>query len=179
MIRVADANRANGREVMAEPVGPAEGADLCAAVRCVDDLLRATPGRLSRLRVASGEATIELEWQPSPPPFGPGAVTAPQVSTDILAGTDDPEPGRPPGECVRSPLVGTFYRAPEPGSPPFVVEGVAVAVGDVVGIVEAMKLMNSILAPVAGRVVHVAALDGGRVEYNELLLVIVPETDEE
>ena len=74
--------------------------------------------------------------------------------------------------AVTSPMVGTAYRAPEPGKPPFVDVGTKVAVGDTLMIVEAMKTMNHIPAPKAGTVTQILVEDGQPVEFGEPLLVI-------
>jgi acetyl-CoA carboxylase biotin carboxyl carrier protein len=76
------------------------------------------------------------------------------------------------GEPVRSPSVGLFWRAPSPGAPPFVDVGSAVQAGDTVGIVEVMKLMNHVIAPVAGVVSAILAENGAAVEYGETLVAI-------
>ena len=73
---------------------------------------------------------------------------------------------------VTSPMVGTAYRAPEPGKPPFVDVGTKVAVGDTLMIVEAMKTMNHIPAPKAGTVTQILVEDAQPVEFGEPLLVI-------
>lgn len=92
-----------------------------------------------------------------------------------------PEPHRtaplayPAGSVlVKSPMVGTFYRAPEPGAHPFVEVGARVDAESIVGIVEVMKLMNSIPAGLAGIVTHVLVGDGEPVEYGQVLVVIEP-----
>ena len=73
---------------------------------------------------------------------------------------------------VKSPMVGTFYRAPEPGAHPFAEVGARVTAESIVGIVEVMKLMNSIPAGQAGVVTHILVNDGEPVEYGQVLLVI-------
>ena len=73
---------------------------------------------------------------------------------------------------VRAPLLGTFYRAPKPGAPPFVEVGATVAPDTVIGIIEVMKLMNAVRAGVAGVVREMRARDGALVEYGEILLLI-------
>ncbi len=75
---------------------------------------------------------------------------------------------------VISPFVGTFYRAASPDADPYVKEGQSVRKGDVLCIVEAMKLMNEIESEVAGRVISVLAVNGQAVEYGEPLFVIEP-----
>ena len=76
---------------------------------------------------------------------------------------------------VRSPMVGTFYRAPEPGAEPFVTVGQHVAADSTVCIIEVMKLMNSIPAGRAGTVTHVLVADSQPVEFNQVLAVIAPD----
>ncbi|MGH9542285.1 MAG: acetyl-CoA carboxylase biotin carboxyl carrier protein, partial [Terriglobales bacterium] len=76
---------------------------------------------------------------------------------------------------VKSPIVGTFYAAPAPGSPEFVKVGDQVEVGQVLCIIEAMKLMNEIEAEVAGEVVRKMATSGQPVEYGEPLFEIRPK----
>ncbi len=77
-----------------------------------------------------------------------------------------------PGEVVRSPMVGTFYRAPLPGSAPFVEEGQKVKAGDTLCIIEAMKILNQIECEQAGTVRRILVENGQPVEYNQPLFVI-------
>jgi len=89
-----------------------------------------------------------------------------------------PRKAKPPSEPgladVDSPLLGVFYRAPKPGEPPFVEVGSKVNEDTVVGIVEVMKLMNSVHAGVKGEVVEILAENGALVEYGEILLRVRP-----
>jgi acetyl-CoA carboxylase biotin carboxyl carrier protein len=75
---------------------------------------------------------------------------------------------------IKSPIVGTFYRAPEPGARPFAEEGDTVKKGQVLCIIEAMKLMNEINAEVEGQVVRVYVESGQAVQYGERLFAIRP-----
>jgi acetyl-CoA carboxylase biotin carboxyl carrier protein len=75
---------------------------------------------------------------------------------------------------VKSPIVGTFYEAPSPGAPPFVAVGDTVEVGQVLCIVEAMKLLNEIESDVAGEIVKKLASNGQPIEYGQELFVIRP-----
>lgn len=77
---------------------------------------------------------------------------------------------------ITAPLVGTFYRAPNPGAEPFVSVGQKVEAGQVVGIVESMKVMNEIVSDVGGRVVRILVEDGQPVEFGQPLIEIDPET---
>ena len=75
---------------------------------------------------------------------------------------------------VKSPIVGTYYESPSPGSPPFVVPGDQVELGEVLCIVEAMKLMNEIESDVAGEVVKKLVSNGQPIEYGQELFAIRP-----
>jgi acetyl-CoA carboxylase biotin carboxyl carrier protein len=89
-----------------------------------------------------------------------------------------PEPSPPPRAGlreVRAPLLGTFYRAPKPGAPPFVEVGSRVEEDTVVGIVETMKLMNSVLAGVRGTVAEICLADAQFAEQGAVLLRVEPE----
>ena len=76
---------------------------------------------------------------------------------------------------VKSPIVGTFYEAPSPGAPPFVKAGDTVEVGQVLCIVEAMKLLNEIESDLAGEIVKKFASNGQPIEYGQELFVIRPK----
>ncbi len=76
---------------------------------------------------------------------------------------------------VKSPIVGTFYEAPSPGAPPFVKPGDTVEIGQVLCIVEAMKLLNEIESDVAGEIVKKLAVNGQPIEYGQELFVIRPK----
>jgi acetyl-CoA carboxylase biotin carboxyl carrier protein len=78
-------------------------------------------------------------------------------------------------QMVKSPIVGTFYESPSPGSPPFVKAGDTVEVGQVLCIVEAMKLLNEIESDVAGEIVKKLATNGQPIEYGQELFAIRPK----
>ena len=78
----------------------------------------------------------------------------------------------PKGHLIRSPMVGTFYRAPSPGAKPFVVEGQSVSAGETLCIIEAMKILNQIESDKSGKVIEILVENGQPVEYNEPLFVI-------
>ena len=89
-----------------------------------------------------------------------------------------PSPGQPAEGAnrvfIKSPMVGTFYRAPAPDVPPFVDTDQEIQVGQVVCIIEAMKLMNEIKAEIAGRVVDVLVQNGDPVEFGQPLFAVEP-----
>jgi len=101
---------------------------------------------------------------------GAGAAGA----SAATAGTEESYP-ESRYHIIRSPIVGTFYRAPAPDAPPYVEEGDPIKAGQVVCIVEAMKLMNEIQAEQGGRVVKVLSENAQPVEYSQKLIVIDPE----
>jgi len=89
----------------------------------------------------------------------------------VNAGAPPPEEGV---HIVRSPIVGTFYESPSPGSPPFVKVGDVLEVGQVLCIVEAMKLMNEIECDVAGELVKMLVANGQPIEYGQELFAVRP-----
>ncbi|ABU58961.1 MULTISPECIES: acetyl-CoA carboxylase biotin carboxyl carrier protein [Roseiflexus] len=109
--------------------------------------------------------------QPSAPPIG--MVQAPVQTPPPV--TPAPEPDAlPPGNIIAAPMVGTFYAAPSPKDPPYVQEGDVIHVGDRVGIIEAMKMMNEIESEFAGRVAKILVQNAQPVEYGQPLMVIEP-----
>jgi acetyl-CoA carboxylase biotin carboxyl carrier protein len=107
----------------------------------------------------------------------PANVSFPAASAPTTRqATSKTKPPSEPGLMdVPSPLLGVFYRAPKPGEPPFVQIGTKVNEETVVGIIEVMKLMNSVRAGVAGEVVEILGENGALVEYGEILLRVRPE----
>ena len=101
-------------------------------------------------------------------------VAAPALSPAAPAAAEEkPAPQATSGHVVSSPMVGTFYRSPSPSSPPFVEVGTHVKAGDVVCIVEAMKMMNQIEAERAGIIEAILVKDGEPVEFDQPLATIV------
>jgi acetyl-CoA carboxylase biotin carboxyl carrier protein len=94
------------------------------------------------------------------------------TDADIAAAA--PEPPKPVGLEVKSPMVGTFYKSPEPGSKAYVVVGDRVAKGQIVCIIEAMKIMNEIESEVSGVVREIMVQDSQPVEYGQVLFKIDP-----
>ena len=81
---------------------------------------------------------------------------------------------RPLGLEIKSPMVGTFYRAPAPDAPPFVEVGQEIEPGQVLCIIEAMKLMNEIKAEVRGRILQILVENGQPVEFGQVLFLVEP-----
>lgn len=151
---------------------PGDGGPALAVLReQAAELVGALPGRLRRIRVRSGDIDIEVEWQPAEAVAG-----APAANGDLAAAS---HPNGHAGEhpfVVSSPMVGTFYHAAEPGADPFVAPGDLVDEDQVVGIVEAMKLMNPVTAGVSGRVVEVLAGNAEPVEFGQPLVAVLLAT---
>jgi acetyl-CoA carboxylase biotin carboxyl carrier protein len=104
--------------------------------------------------------------------YAPPPVAAP-ASTAETAPAGGREASSEEGlHLIRSPIVGTFYEAPSPGAPPFVKPGDAVSVGQVLCIIEAMKLMNEIESDVAGEIVKKLVSNGQPVEYGQPLFAV-------
>ncbi len=144
---------------------------------------------LAEIEIHEGEESVRLMRQhpPSsqpqmihvPPATAPAAAAASAAPTSRLADENDANPSAgdalPAGEVVRSPMVGTYYGAPNPESPPFVSVGSQVNSGDALCLVEAMKMFNQIEAEFSGEVVAVLVEDGQPVEFDEPLFVIAKD----
>jgi acetyl-CoA carboxylase biotin carboxyl carrier protein len=136
---------------------------------------------LAELEIHEGEESVRLT-RPSAVPQAQPAAAPPAQAAQPTAPREAPsesEPGRdhedlPEGEIVRSPMVGTFYGAPDPDSEPFVTEGQKVARGDVLCLIEAMKMFNQIESEYSGTVAAVLVESGQPVEFDQPLFVIRP-----
>lgn len=156
---------------------------LQALVRLVDE------SSLDTLEIERGTTRIRLAKSPS------GGVVVPQAmprAAAVPAQTAQPASApapesAPPAEAVpaseppaanlvevTSPMVGTFYRAPSPEAEPYVEVGTSVAAGDVLCVIEAMKLMNELECEVAGRIVEVCADNAEPVDFGQLLFRVDP-----
>lgn len=135
---------------------------------------------LAELEIKEGEGSVRISRSPSGvyvQPTAPGYMPAPQAPA---AAPTAPAPAAPAadssegfsGHAVKSPMVGTFYRSPNPGSPAFVEVGSQVKAGDVVCIIEAMKMMNQIQADKSGVISAILVGDGEPVEYDQPLVTI-------
>jgi acetyl-CoA carboxylase biotin carboxyl carrier protein len=141
----------------------------------VVELARSLPGGLRRLTVRSGDSAIEVEWAAEEHPTGEGGGAVRSGPGVRDAPADAAEPAVPDDlVAVPAPLVGTFYVAPSPDADPFVRVGDTVEPGQTLGIVEAMKLMNPIVADEAGVVAEVLAGDAESVEYGQVLMYLRP-----
>ncbi len=133
----------------------------------------------TRLRIKRGAEAAPAAAEAAVPAPRAAAAPAPVAPVGPLAAPAAQVAPQPPAEegltLVASPIVGTFYRAPDPNSPPFVSVGDRVRVGQVLCIIEAMKLMNEIEAEVAGVIVKIHQENGQPVEYGAPLFSIRQE----
>ena len=169
---------------------PAADASLLALVDRLAVLLERSD--LTELEVEAGGTAITLRKAMAPAPSAPASPAAPGEAataahaagtgsaTGAASGTlglTGAAPADPPAStraAVLAPLTGIFYASPSPGSPPFVQAGREVVVGQVIGLIEAMKLFNEIKSDKAGRVVRVVAEDGTLVKAKHPLIEVEP-----
>jgi acetyl-CoA carboxylase biotin carboxyl carrier protein len=127
-----------------------------------------------RVRIARGGAVTVTPLGPA----GPAAPVQPAVQPAAApAGAAAPAPAAAPppapeGHVVKSPMVGTFYRAPAPDAKPFIEVGGAVKEGQIICVIEAMKLMNEIEADASGTIKAILVENGQPVEYGQALFLI-------
>jgi acetyl-CoA carboxylase biotin carboxyl carrier protein len=129
-----------------------------------DELNLEVDGMKISLRRSGAAAGVGPAREPVAPtaPAAPAAAPAARTAAAVAA---DPSAGE-----IASPLLGTFYRAPKPGAPPFVEVGSSVEADTVIAIVEVMKLMNTVRAGLRGTVTEILATDGELVEYGQALM---------
>ena len=131
--------------------------------------------RLHVSRRADGAVSAAPPTASRPRPTDQSTVDSPQSREPVPAAPPAPVEALPDGTVIESPSVGLFWRAPSPGAPPFVEMGSSVAVGDTLAIVEVMKLMNHVTAPVAGAVKAILPENGEAVQLGQPLVVIEAE----
>jgi acetyl-CoA carboxylase biotin carboxyl carrier protein len=174
--------RTRGRSVATAPApsarapqrGSASGAspptydDLLAIVRLIE-----SGSRFSDFRLRSGDIEVEVHRGASVAPDAqPPTTVIPDAAPASVIAARATVP--PDAHVIKSPMVGTFYRSPEPGKPPFVEVGAKVEPDTIVCIIEVMKLMNSVNAGVHGKVTHVFVDNAQMVEYGQPLVAIRP-----
>ncbi|MCG7991751.1 MAG: acetyl-CoA carboxylase biotin carboxyl carrier protein [Candidatus Thiodiazotropha lotti] len=131
---------------------------------------------VAEIEIHEGEESVRISRNSSTPaplaaPVAAPAAAAPAAPAAAPAVESEPSE-EIQGHAVRSPMVGTFYRSPSPGSKPFVEEGQQVSVGDTLCIIEAMKILNQIESDKTGTVRKILVDNGQPVEYNEPLYII-------
>ncbi len=139
---------------------------------------------ISELEITEAEGKVRIVKAPPVAAYVPPAMTyaAPAAPTPVGTAGVGPAPAASPaaedrpqlpeGKVVKSPMVGTFYRSPNPESGPFVDVGKAVKIGDTLCIIEAMKLMNEIESEYTGTVRQILVENGQPVEYGQPMFVI-------
>jgi acetyl-CoA carboxylase biotin carboxyl carrier protein len=151
----------------------------------IDELV-ALVDRLERLLERSGLSELEVEHEGTTVILRTPAAVAPTVTAVAAPGA---EAGAPPAEllppleepvvehrahAINAPLTGVFYRSPSPGAEPYVREGGEVSAGQVIGLIEAMKLFNEIKSDVTGTVRRLAVGDGDLVKAKQVLIEVDP-----
>jgi acetyl-CoA carboxylase biotin carboxyl carrier protein len=160
---------------MSEPETPTNPEFIRTVWEEARDLVKRLEGStVQRFNVEAGGTKIEIERamaaSGAPIVAAAPAAAAPAAADDGAAEQD----GRHP---VVAPLVGTFYRAPQPGAKPFVEEGDVVDEGQTVAIVEAMKLMNHVKTDQGGKVAEILCSDGDWVEFEQPIMYLEPIGD--
>ncbi len=132
---------------------------------------------ITEIEIHEGEEMLRISRQSLvAAPFSPGFAGPGQLMGNPAVPASPPPAvevkAEPPKHTVNSPMVGTFYRAPSPGAKPFVEVGQKVAMGDILCIIEAMKILNQIESDTSGTVTKILVENGEPVEYNQPLFVV-------
>lgn len=143
----------------------------------IDDILRLVDGSdFDEIRLEMGDLKLEVRRRGSTPSAAPApAAVAPTPTPAAAVSVPAPVIASGGGSEVPAPLLGTFFRAPKPGADPFINVGDTVTADTVIGIIEVMKLMNSVTAGVAGVVTEIIAEDAKLVEHGQALIRVRPE----
>ena len=134
---------------------------------------------IDELEIKEGEESVRIsrnsaaKGMQAPQYIGQPMMQAPAAAAPVAAPAEAPKAAEPNGHIIKSPMVGTFYRSPSPSSPAFVEVGQHVKVGDVICIVEAMKMMNQIEADKSGVIEAILVDDAEPVEFDQSLITIV------
>ena len=153
------------------------GADKGASMRVDTALVRElaemlTANDLNEIEVEDGDRKIKVRRDaPTAVVAAPAQVAAAPAAAPAAAAPAAPQEDIV-GDPVKSPMVGTAFMSPEPGAKPFIAVGQSVKAGDTLLIVEAMKVMNPIVAPKAGTVKKINVADGQPVEFDQTLVVL-------
>ena len=127
----------------------------------------------ARVRISRSPPAVWSTGAAGPPDASPPPLPADPEAGAVAAAEDEPGPDAGWAE-IASPMVGTFYIAPSPEAAPFVEVGSEIGAGDVLCIIEAMKLMNELEAETAGRIVEVCVRNGEPVEFGQVLFRLEP-----
>ena len=128
---------------------------------------------IGELEITEGEEKVRISRSGSGQPYVVAAPGGTQpVAVEAAASPAAAAPPEPAGHTLKSPMVGTFYRSPSPGAPPFIEVGQSVTKGQTLCIIEAMKLLNEIESDAAGVVKAILVESGQPVEYGQPLFLI-------
>jgi len=137
---------------------------------------------IAELEIKEGEESVRISRYGTGAPMPPAAWAMPPmaqmpaampISADAAGATpSEPVENEISGHVIKSPMVGTFYRAPSPSAPSFTEVGQRVSEGDTICIIEAMKLLNQIESDISGNVVSILVENGQPVEYGEPIFII-------
>jgi len=135
-----------------------------------------TENGLSEISLEDGDQAITVRKdviiQRLPQNEPVSSTSMPNYQTEVPSEQKKDTSAKTTGTPITSPMIGTFYMAPSPDAEPFVKEGQPVHQGDIVCIIEAMKMMNEIKSEVSGRVVEVCVEDGQPVEFGQVLMYV-------
>lgn len=137
---------------------------------------------LSEIEIKEGEESVRLARVLTAPNYGPPQVfaaaplvSAPAATPAVVATNKPAEPsGRelPEGHVIRAPMVGSYYSSQAPGQPPLAKLGQQIKMGEIIGIIEAMKMFNPIESEFSGTVVKILVENGSPVEFDQAIMVI-------
>ena len=129
---------------------------------------------VQEIEIKEGEESVRISRGPAPVAAAPIAVAPVAAVAAPVAAPVAPEAAAPShsGTAIKSPMVGTFYSSAAPDSPPFIEVGQTIKKGDVICIVEAMKMMNQIEADISGVVEAILVKDGQPVEFDQDMIII-------
>lgn len=140
-------------------------------IECVEALARIVRDNdLGRIKISTEDLDIVIEGRRCPPP--PVGVMPPMGAVAPAAAPAAEKAAEATGNIITSPIIGTFYSSPAPEKPAFVKVGDNINIGDVVCIIESMKLMNEINSEFSGRVAEIYVNNGDPVEYGQKLMRI-------
>lgn len=138
--------------------------------------------KLGKLEIKEGDLSVKIEGKPCRPPhsmpptppmpMGENTPIQPQKNQTVVDIPTKTDTFTTSGNVVKAPIVGTFYASPSPNKPPYVKVGDAVKKGDVIMIIESMKLMNEVTSEFDGTVKEIMVQDGTPVEYDQPIMII-------
>ena len=133
---------------------------------------------LSELKLSLGGDNLELKkaMEVISTEDKSGKIKQQVITKNDFMEENEPNEANSDYKEIKAPFVGTFYRSASPEAKPYVAVGDVVKKGDILGIIEAMKIMNELAAPVSGKMVEIRAEDGKMIEYNQVLFLL-EETD--